>query len=149
MPEKRWSYKPTPSTESVVELSQAINVDKALAAMLVQRGITAFDDARDFFRPQLSHLHDPFLMPDMEKAVTRLREAIENGEKIMVYGDYDVDGTTAVALVYGFLSTFYGNLEYYIFELESLSNLFPLTFLKKFRTFLQSKGPLNPLSYFL
>ncbi len=113
MPEKRWSYKPTPSTESVVELSKAINVDKALAAMLVQRGITAFDEARDFFRPQLSHLHDPFLMPDMEKAVVRLREAIENGEKIMVYGDYDVDGTTAVALVYGFLSTFYGNLEYY------------------------------------
>ncbi len=113
MPEKRWSYKPTPSIESVVELSQAINVDKALAAMLVQRGITAFDDARDFFRPKLEHLYDPFLMPDMEKAVTRLKEAIENGEKIMVYGDYDVDGTTAVALVYGFLSTFYGNLEYY------------------------------------
>ncbi|WP_064197149.1 MULTISPECIES: single-stranded-DNA-specific exonuclease RecJ [Emticicia] len=113
MSEKRWLYKSTPNPQTVNELAQAINVDKALASMLVQRGITVFDEARDFFRPKLEHLHDPFLMPDMEKAVERLTEALENGEKIMVYGDYDVDGTTSVALVYGYLSTFYSNLEYY------------------------------------
>ncbi len=113
MPEKRWSYKSTPNPQIVSNLSQSLSIDKALATMLVQRGITDFDEAKDFFRPQIEHLHDPFLMADMEKAVERLMEAIENGEKIMVYGDYDVDGTTAVALVYGFLSTFYGNLEYY------------------------------------
>ena len=113
MSEKRWSYKSIPDLQTVNDLSASLNIDKALASMLVQRGITVFDEARDFFRPQLEHLHDPFLMADMEKAVIRLTEAIENGERIMVYGDYDVDGTTAVALVYGFLSTFYGNLEYY------------------------------------
>ena len=113
MSEKRWSYKPTPNYLIVNNLSQELSIDKALATMLVQRGISDFDEAKDFFRPQIEHLHDPFLMADMEKAVERLIEAIENGEKIMVYGDYDVDGTTAVALVYGFLSTFYGNLEYY------------------------------------
>ncbi len=113
MSEKRWSYKPTPNYLIVSNLSQELSIDKALATMLVQRGISDFDEAKDFFRPQIEHLHDPFLMADMEKAVERLIEAIENGEKIMVYGDYDVDGTTAVALVYGFLSTFYGNLEYY------------------------------------
>lgn len=113
MSEKRWSYKSVPNLEVVNDLAQSLTIDKSLASMLVQRGITAFDEARDFFRPKLEHLHDPFLMADMQKAVERLTEAIENGEKIMVYGDYDVDGTTAVALVYGFLSTFYGNLEYY------------------------------------
>ncbi len=113
MSEKRWAYKPTPNYLIVNNLSQELSIDKALATMLVQRGISDFDEAKDFFRPQIEHLHDPFLMADMEKAVERLIEAIENGEKIMVYGDYDVDGTTAVALVYGFLSTFYGNLEYY------------------------------------
>lgn len=113
MPEKRWSYKSIPNLEVVNDLAQSLTIEKSLASMLVQRGITDFDEARDFFRPKLEHLHDPFLMADMEKAVERLTDAIENGEKIMVYGDYDVDGTTAVALVYGFLSTFYGNLEYY------------------------------------
>ena len=113
MPEKRWSYKSIPNSETVNDLAQSLTIDKSLASMLVQRGITAFDEARDFFRPKLEQLHDPFLMADMQKAVERLTEAIENGEKIMVYGDYDVDGTTAVALVYGFLSTFYSNLEYY------------------------------------
>jgi single-stranded-DNA-specific exonuclease len=113
MPEKRWSYKSVPNLEVVSDLAQSLTIEKSLASMLVQRGITAFDEARDFFRPKLEHLHDPFLMADMQKAVERLTDAIENGEKIMIYGDYDVDGTTAVALVYGFLSTFYGNLEYY------------------------------------
>jgi single-stranded-DNA-specific exonuclease len=113
MPEKRWSYKTVPDTQIVNKLSNLLNVDKTLATMLVQRSISDFNEAKDFFRPQLDHLHDPFLMADMQKAVERLSEAIENGEKIMIYGDYDVDGTTAVALVYGFLSTFYSNLEYY------------------------------------
>lgn len=113
MSEKRWSYKAVPNSQIVNDLAESLSIDKTLASMLVQRSITDFDEAKDFFRPKLEHLHDPFLMADMGKAVNRLMEAIENGEKIMVYGDYDVDGTTAVALVYGFLSTFYGNLEHY------------------------------------
>ena len=113
MSEKRWSYKTVPNPQIVSDLAQSLSIEKSLATMLVQRQIIDFEVAKDFFRPQLEHLHDPFLMADMQKAVERLIEAIENGEKIMVYGDYDVDGTTAVALVYGFLSTFYSNLEYY------------------------------------
>lgn len=113
MSEKRWSYKPVPDREIVKVLSKELSVDETLASMLVQRGVYDFEQAKNFFRPQLQHLHDPFLMADMTKAVERLGEAISKGQKIMVYGDYDVDGTTAVALVYGFLSTFYTNLEYY------------------------------------
>lgn len=113
MANKRWLLKPQPEKNTVTELSKALVIDKTLATMLVQRGITDFDEAKMFFRPQLEHLHDPFLMADMHKAVERLEDAFESGEKIMIYGDYDVDGTTAVALVYGFISTFYTNLEYY------------------------------------
>ena len=113
MSEKRWSHKPLPNPEIVDTLSKELGVDKTLANMLVQRGVDDFEAAKNFFRPQLAHLYDPFLMADMEQAVARLGGAIINGENIMVYGDYDVDGTTSVALVYGFLSTFYTNLEYY------------------------------------
>lgn len=113
MTNKRWLLKPQPEKNTVNELSKALVIDKTLATMLVQRGITDFDEAKMFFRPQLEHLHDPFLMADMHKAVERLEDAFESGEKIMIYGDYDVDGTTAVALVYGFISSFYPNLEYY------------------------------------
>ena len=84
--------------------------------MLVQRGITNYDEAKDFFRPSLDHLHDPFLMKDMDKAVDRLQKAITGGEKILIYGDYDVDGTTAVALIYTYLKNLVNKkkIEFYI-----------------------------------
>lgn len=85
-----------------------------ISELLVQRGITTLDDAEKFFHPSLRDLHDPFLMPDMDKAVDRLNRAMGSKEKIMVYGDYDVDGTTAVALVYRYLQNFYSEIDYYI-----------------------------------
>lgn len=112
--EKRWEMVAQPSQETVDSLHHAINVNKAIAAVLVQRGVTTFDEAHRFFRPSLDQLHDPFLMKDMDKAVNRLSTAIANNEKIVIYGDYDVDGTTSVALVYGFLSSFYPHIAYYI-----------------------------------
>ncbi len=96
------------------ELAEALGVSPILAKLLIQRGITTFDEAKKFFRPQLSDLHDPFLMKDMDKAVQRLNQAIANKEKILVYGDYDVDGATAVALVYKFLRQYTTNLDYYL-----------------------------------
>ncbi len=111
---KRWRYKPIPPQAEVSALSKAINVNEYLCAILIQRGITDFDLAKKFFRPSLDHLHDPFLMQDMERAVVRIKEAIDNNEKILIYGDYDVDGTTAVSLVYRFLKSFYNNCEFYI-----------------------------------
>lgn len=110
----KWIYKDIPQEDKIKTLSEAINVDYTLATLLVQRGIASFDQAKAFFRPSLDDLHDPFLMKDMDKAVERLSEAISNGEKIMIYGDYDVDGTTSVATVYGFLSSIYDNLIHYI-----------------------------------
>lgn len=95
-------------------LSNEINVNPTLANVLVNRGIGDFQQAKDFFRPDLDKLHDPFLMKDMDKAVHRLKEAIENNEKILVYGDYDVDGTTSVALFYGFIKSIYANVAFYI-----------------------------------
>ncbi len=96
------------------ELAKELGVSPVLAQLLIQRGITNFDDAKRFFRPQLTDLHDPFLMKDMDKAVNRLNQAIANKERILVYGDYDVDGATAVALVYKFLRQFSSNLDYYL-----------------------------------
>ncbi len=112
--DKRWLSKELPSNEQIKELSQAININSYLAAILIQRGITDFDGARNFFRPSLEHLHNPFLMKGMERAVTRLKKAIDSREKILIYGDYDVDGTTSVALVYSYLNKFYSNCEIYI-----------------------------------
>ncbi|ASB48886.1 single-stranded-DNA-specific exonuclease RecJ [Alkalitalea saponilacus] len=112
--EKRWSIKDEVDEDLILQLSQAINVDEILAKLLIQRKVTNFDDAKTYFRPALDHLHDPFIMKDMDKAVKRLLSAIRNGEKIMIYGDYDVDGTTSVALVYSFLRHYYQNLEFYI-----------------------------------
>ncbi len=111
---KRWEVKPEPDKSVVKRLSEAINLNESLAALLVQRGITTFEEAKTYFRPQLSDLHDPFLMKDMDKAVKRIDEAIINREKILIYGDYDVDGTTAVATVYGFLRKFYAHTDFYI-----------------------------------
>ncbi len=112
--DKRWIRKPIPPQDVVDALSKRINVNPYLSTILTQRGITNFDEARLFFRPSLEHLHDPFLMTDMATAVDRLDKAIRSGEKILVYGDYDVDGTTSVALVYSYLTTFYTNCKFYI-----------------------------------
>lgn len=112
--EKRWSIKPQADETIINRLISELSIDKVLASLLVQRGITTFDDAKKFFRPSLTDLHDPFLMKDMDKAVSRIEQAIQNHEKILVYGDYDVDGTTAVSLVYTFFKNHYQNIDYYI-----------------------------------
>ena len=101
--EKRWVVKPQGNPEAVAKLAAVLRISPVLANLLVQRGIDTLEKAKKFFNPQLSDLHDPFLMKDMDKAVERVERAVRNREKIMVYGDYDVDGTTAVALVYKFL----------------------------------------------
>ncbi len=100
--------------QSQEKIANELSISPVLAKLLVQRGVTTFDEAKQFFRPSLNALHDPFLMTDMQKAVERLNVAIGKNEKIMVYGDYDVDGTTAVALVYKFLQQYTSNLIYYI-----------------------------------
>ncbi len=116
--QKRWLIKDSPSNESVQSLSKSINVNPYLAQLLVQRGIQNFDQAKAFFRPALSELHDPFLMNGMEAAVERLDKAIQANQKILIYGDYDVDGTTAVALVAGYLTNFYKHCKIYIPDRE-------------------------------
>ena len=98
----------------VDRLSAELGIDSVLATLLVQRGVETFAQARSFFRPSLDFLHDPFLMKDMDKAVARLEEAISQGQKILVYGDYDVDGTTAVALVYSYLGRLTSEIDFYI-----------------------------------
>jgi len=112
--EKRWVYKPEPDKENVARLSKELNINEYLAGILVQRGIKTFDESKDFFRPSLSHLHDPFLMLNMDAAVNRLTDAVFSNEKILIYGDYDVDGTTSVSLMYLFLQKFTSDLEFYI-----------------------------------
>lgn len=112
--EKRWVLKETPTKEEIASLSAAINVSSEIASLLIQRGITTFELAKSFFRPDLTDLHNPFLMKDMDIAVTRLEQAIQENEKILIYGDYDVDGTTSVALVFGFLSDYSRNIDFYI-----------------------------------
>lgn len=112
--QKRWIYKPVPAAHHVEALSNAININSTLSAVLIQRGIEDYHAAHRFFRPSLDHLHDPFLLKDMDRAVDRVKQAVDHGEKILVYGDYDVDGTTAVALVYSYLKSFYPNCDFYI-----------------------------------
>ncbi len=101
--QKRWTILNSGNSEAVIELASSLNVDNTIAQMLVNRGVSNFEEAKKFFRPELNQLHDPFLMKDMDKAVERVKSGLEKKEKIMVYGDYDVDGTSAVALVYSFL----------------------------------------------
>ncbi|TNF76401.1 MAG: single-stranded-DNA-specific exonuclease RecJ [Bacteroidetes bacterium] len=110
----RWTYKPEPDADRTALLADALQVDPLVAGLLVQRGICTFEEARTFFRPELEHLHDPFLMQDMHRAVTRIEEAIERGERILIYGDYDVDGTSAVALLIAYLREFYTDVASYI-----------------------------------
>jgi single-stranded-DNA-specific exonuclease len=111
---KRWKIKESAPAEIVERLAKDINVSSVIANLLWHRGISTYDEAKLFFRPQLAQLHDPFLMKDMNKAIERIEQAIKNNENILVYGDYDVDGTTSVALVYSFLKTIYDKLDYYI-----------------------------------
>jgi len=112
--DKRWVLKETGDQNTINKLSEELNINKTLATLLVQRDIHNFEQAKSFFRPQLSDLHDPFLMKNMDIAVERLETAIKENQKIMIYGDYDVDGTTAVALAYSFIKKYYKNLTYYI-----------------------------------
>ena len=111
---KRWLYRSLPPTEQVNALTTALGIRPTLASLLVQKGITQFDQAKAFFRPSLDALHDPFSMKDMDKAVHRLGQAIAQKERILVYGDYDVDGVTSVAMFYGYLKTLQASTEFYI-----------------------------------
>ena len=112
----RWNYQAlTPQqTEAANSFSKELGISPILCHLLLERGITTVAAAKSFFHPLLSELHNPFLMKDMEKAVERLNLAMGRKERILIYGDYDVDGTTAVALVYKFLQRFYSNIDYYI-----------------------------------
>ena len=110
----RWTLKPKPPTDKVEALQKALEVDEAIATLLLQRGIETFEEAKTFFRPSFNDLHDPFLMKDMDKAVARIEKAIANKENILVYGDYDVDGTTSVALMSTYLKTKYPLVHTYI-----------------------------------
>ena len=113
---KKWKLRESSDRQTVKQLSFELGVDPVLAELLVQRGVCTFHQARSFFRPDLADLHDPFLMTDMDKAVERVHQAVITGEKILVYGDYDVDGTTAVSLVYSFLCRLTRNIDFYIPE---------------------------------
>ncbi len=110
----QWKLKPSPDPETVEHLKNTLNIPEKNAFLLAQRDITNFEEARRFFKPELSDLHDPFLMKDMDKAVDRIEKAIANNEKILVYGDYDVDGTTAVSIVYSYLKEIYDQVDSYI-----------------------------------
>ena len=110
----RWNLKSKPEKEKVQALQNALQVDEIIATLLVQRGIETFEQAKTFFRPTLEDLHNPYLMKDMDKAVIRIEKAIANNENILVFGDYDVDGTTAVSLMSSYLKSFYPNIATYI-----------------------------------
>jgi single-stranded-DNA-specific exonuclease len=110
----RWTVKPKPPKEKVKKLAKELQIEETLASILCQRNIETFEEAKKFFRPSLEDIHDPFLMKDMDKALERIEKAIENNENILVYGDYDVDGTTAVSLVSAYLKTIYSNIATYI-----------------------------------
>ena len=112
--DKQWTLKPAADEEKSARLAAELGIDRVLAELLVQRGVETFDEARCFFRPSLDQLHDPFLMKDMDKAVERLHKAITGREHILVYGDYDVDGTTAVAQLYSFVKQFTPKVDFYI-----------------------------------
>ncbi len=111
---KNWVIKAQGDEELIASLSSELTITKPLAQLLIQRGVSTFDEAKAFFRPDLANLHDPFLMKNMDLAIHRIHEAIQSGEKVMIYGDYDVDGTTAVSLVYSFFKNYFKNIDYYI-----------------------------------
>ena len=111
--QKRWNILSAKEDE-INSLKNSLGINKILCKILVQRGINTFEKAQNYFRPQLSHLHDPWIMKDMLKAVKRILSAIKNNENILVFGDYDVDGTTAVACMYQFIRSIYPNVTFYI-----------------------------------
>lgn len=112
--DKRWLCLKSGDTETVTKLADVLHINEHLANLLVQRGVSTYEEAKTFFRPSLLSLHDPFLMKDMDVAIDRIETAIKNKERILIYGDYDVDGTTAVALVYLFLKGLYADVDFYI-----------------------------------
>ena len=118
MKEKRWIIREDYDLETVEKLAASLGVDKNIATLLVERGVTTFEEARRFFRPGLDQIHDPFLMKGMNHAIARINEAIRRQERIMVYGDYDVDGTSAVALVYSYFKELDSNIDFYIPDRE-------------------------------
>src|SRR5690606_11847626 len=112
--QKRWVVKPKNDVKRINKLRDELGVSSIIAELLLNRDISTFEQAKLFFRPSLEHLHDPFLMKDMEQAISRIERAIGNKEKILIYGDYDVDGTTAVSVMYSFFRDFHTGMEYYI-----------------------------------
>jgi single-stranded-DNA-specific exonuclease len=112
--QKRWVERELENLAAIAALQDSLKIDKVLVSLLVKRGITNYEDARSFFRPDLNELHDPFLMQDMAIAVSRINQAITSGEKILIYGDYDVDGTTSVALTFSFFKKIYSEIDFYI-----------------------------------
>jgi len=111
---KNWVIKAPGDEEEITSLASELGVDRPLAQLLIQRNIKSYKEAKAFFRPDLANLHDPFLMKNMDVAIQRIQEAIHSGEKVMIYGDYDVDGTTAVALVYSYFKGHFKDIDYYI-----------------------------------
>jgi single-stranded-DNA-specific exonuclease len=111
---RNWVIKATGNEETITSLASELGIDRPLAQLLIQRNIHTYKEAKDFFRPDLANLHDPFLMKNMDVAIQRIQEAIQEGEKVMIYGDYDVDGTTAVALVYSYFKDHFKDIDYYI-----------------------------------
>lgn len=118
MKEKRWITREDYDLETVEKLAASLGVDRIIATLLIERGVTTFEEARRFFRPGLDQINDPFLMKGMRKAIDRINEAIQQKQRIMVYGDYDVDGTSAVALVYSYLKELNYNIDFYIPDRE-------------------------------
>ncbi len=117
--EKRWVFKPVPDEVAVKQISDSLKISPTLAGILCQRNLCSFETAKAYFRPALDDLHDPFLIRDMDKAVDRLNEAIHRNEKVLIYGDYDVDGTTSVALVYNYLRQYIQVIDFYIPDRET------------------------------
>ena len=114
MVKKSWVIKDQGNQAEVADLQEVLGVSKPVASLLIQRGIKTFDEAKAFFRPDLNHLHDPFLMKDMDRAVERISNAIDNNESLLIYGDYDVDGTTSVAMTYSYFKKYFKRIDYYI-----------------------------------
>ena len=132
----KWIYKPVPNEETVDSISSSIGFGTLESKILVLRGIDDYQKAREFFKPKLEDIHSPFLMADMQKAVERIASAIENGEKILVYGDYDVDGTTAVALMYLYFS-----------KIVEKPSTYMMSFLKRLRQPKSIVNRVHPLSF--
>ena len=118
MKEKRWILRKDYDLETVENLAASLGVDRIIATLLVERGVKTFEEARRFFRPGLDQIHDPFVMKGMRQAIDRINQAIASRQRIMVYGDYDVDGTSAVALVYSYLKELDDNIDFYIPDRE-------------------------------